>query len=54
MIPLTEAGEKLRDEAICVPETVAREFHLEPAEAAALYGILYKILDGERAAGREG
>lgn len=53
VITLTEAGEKLRDEAVCVPETIAREFHLEPSEAAALYGILYKMLDGERAAGRE-
>ena len=50
VITLTEAGEKLRDEAICVPGAIAREFHLEPAEAAALYEILYKMLDEERAA----
>ena len=50
VITLTEAGEKLRDEAICVPEAIAGEFHLAPAEAAALYEILYKMLDEERAA----
>ncbi len=50
VITLTEAGERLRDEAVCVPEAIAGEFHLAPAEAAALYEILYKMLDEERAA----
>ena len=47
VITLTDAGERLRDEALCVPETMAREFHLAPEEAAELYRILYKMLDEE-------
>ena len=49
VITLTESGERLKDRALCVPETMAREFHLTPEEAAALYQILYKMLDEERA-----
>lgn len=48
VITLTETGRKLRDEALCVPEGIAREFNLNPDEAAALYRILYKMLDAER------
>lgn len=48
VITLTEAGEKLQDEALCVPETIAKEFHLTPEEAATLYRTLYKMLDSER------
>ena len=51
LITLTEAGEALQEQALCVPETIAREFHLTPEEAMSLYQILYKILDEER--GRE-
>lgn len=49
VITLTEAGEKLQDQALCVPESIAREFHLTPEEALGLYQVLYKILDEERA-----
>lgn len=49
VITLTESGEELKDRAICVPEAIAREFHLTPEEAAALHQILYKMLDEERA-----
>ena len=49
VISLTEAGEKLKDDALCLPECIAREFHITQEEAASLYGILYKMLDGERA-----
>ena len=49
VITLTSAGEKLQDEALCVPETIAKEFHLSPEEATFLYTILYKMLDEERA-----
>ena len=49
VITLTSAGEKLQDEALCVPETIAKEFHLTPEEATFLYTILYKMLDEERA-----
>lgn len=49
VITLTDAGEALKDRALCVPETMAQELHLTPEEAAALYRILYKMLDEERA-----
>ncbi len=49
VITLTRSGEKLQDEALCVPETISKEFHLTSDEAAALYTVLYKILDEERA-----
>ncbi|MBQ3894322.1 MAG: MarR family transcriptional regulator [Clostridia bacterium] len=48
VITLTEAGEALKDSALCVPETIAREFGLTPEEAGTLYSILYKMLDEER------
>ncbi len=51
VITLTKEGEKLQDKALCVPETIAREFHLSPEEAMGLYRTLYKILDEEK--GRE-
>lgn len=49
VISLTKAGEALRDKALSVPESIAAEFHLSMEEAAALYHILYKMLDEERA-----
>ncbi len=49
VIALTERGEELQDDALCVPEAIAQEFRLTPQEATALYQILYKILDEERA-----
>ena len=49
VISLTEAGRKLQDKALCVPEAIAQEFHLTPEEAMGLYQVLYKILDQERA-----
>lgn len=49
VITLTDEGENLQDKALCVPETIAKEFHLMPEEAASLYTILYKLLDEERA-----
>ena len=48
MITLTEKGEKLQDDALCVPETIAKEFHLTLEEATGLYQVLYKMLDEER------
>ena len=45
---LTDAGEKLQDKALCVPETIAQEFHLTQEEASTLYRTLYKMLDEER------
>ena len=48
VITLTEEGEKLKDKALCVPETIAKEFDLTREEAALMYRVLYKILDEER------
>ncbi len=48
VIALTEEGENLKEKAVCVPESIAQEFHLTLEEAASLYQILYKMLDGER------
>ena len=48
VITLTKDGEKLRDRALCVPESIAKEFDLTQGEAEALYQILYKMLDQER------
>lgn len=48
VITLTKTGEKLQDKALCVPENIAKEFHLTPEEATSLYTILYKMLDEER------
>jgi len=47
IITLTKAGDSLKDRALCVPETIAQEYHLEPEEAAVLYKTLYKILNQE-------
>ena len=49
VITLTEAGNELKDHALCVPETIAQEFNLTPEEAIGLYQTLYKILEQERA-----
>ncbi len=48
VITLTDEGEKLQENALCIPETIAKEFDLPPEEAALLYQILYKLLDQER------
>lgn len=44
LVELTEAGEKLRDEALDIPQQVGRCINLEPAEVVQLYKILYKLL----------
>ena len=50
VIALTEKGRKLKERAICVPESIAKTINLSKQEALYLYGILYKILDDEKAA----
>lgn len=52
VITLTKDGEKLREKALCVPESIAKEFNLTPDEAATMYKILYKMLDEEKAKNR--
>ena len=48
VITLTETGAALRDQAVCIPPTIAQEFHLTDEEAMFLYTVLYKILDQKR------
>lgn len=48
VITLTKTGEKLQNKALCVPETISKEFDLKPEEAEFLYQILYKMLSQER------
>ena len=48
VITLTDAGEKLKDKALCVPLSLAKELDLPPDNAAALYRILYKMLEKEK------
>lgn len=47
-ITLTQKGESLKDDALCVPKSIAAEFDLSADEAVTLYRTLYKILDKER------
>lgn len=44
-VTLTEAGEALKEKAVCVPEQMAECVKLEPEEAVQLYKTLHKILD---------
>lgn len=47
IVSLTQAGEKLREEAVEVPYRMAQCVNLEPGEARELYRLLYKLLDKE-------
>lgn len=46
IVTVTDEGMELRDKAVSVPESVGSCIQMEPDEAAELYRILYKILDG--------
>ena len=46
MVCLTERGEALKAEAIRVPAQMAGCVRLSPADAQALYSLLYRLLDG--------
>ena len=48
VISLTPKGQALQDEALGIPECMAKEIRLTPEEAMALYQTLYKILRAER------
>ena len=48
VIALTDVGNKLKEQAVDVPPTIAEEFNLNEEEAKLLYKILYKILDYEK------
>ena len=45
IISLTGEGEKLKDEAVDIPPSIAKQYNLSQEEAAQLYKILYKILE---------
>ena len=44
IVKLTDKGEKLKEQAVCVPEQMAGCIHLDKNEAMQLYNLLYKIL----------
>ena len=45
IVELTEAGMRLRERALAIPEKIAGCVHLKPEDAAALYRILYTLLE---------
>lgn len=45
IIKLMQAGKKLQDKALGVPECMAKELHITSSKAAELYRNLYKLLD---------
>lgn len=45
IVSITETGEALKEKAVAVPAKMAQCSTLDPEEAAALYRILYKMLD---------
>ena len=44
IVEITEAGEKLKERAVSVPEKIAGCIRLDTEEAMQLYRLLYKIL----------
>ena len=45
VISITSKGEKLKDKAINVPESLAKEMHLSKEKVETLYNILYELLE---------
>ena len=48
IISLTKDGEKLKEKAVDVPPSIAKEYNLTEEEAIFMYKILYKILDNAK------
>lgn len=46
IVTITEKGEKLREQAVEIPEKMAGCIRLAPEEAGRLYELLYRLLDG--------
>lgn len=46
IVHITEKGEQLKEKAVRVPAAMLQCVNLEPQEAAELYRLLYKVLDG--------
>lgn len=53
VITLTEAGEGLKEEALCVPKSLAKEINMPEEDIVALYRILYQLLDAESEKNKE-
>lgn len=47
-VTITPAGEKLRDEALSIPENMGSCVRLTPDEAKILYKLLYKVIGNIR------
>lgn len=45
IISITEKGERLKDDALCIPQEMGKCVNLTPKEAKELYRILYKLLE---------
>ena len=46
---LTDIGEQIKEKAVEIPSKVAGCVGLEPSEAMQLYGLLYKVLNTDKA-----
>ena len=46
VVCITESGMKLREKAVDIPQKIGACVSLEPDEAAELYRILHKLMDG--------
>lgn len=48
IVTITDAGERLKEKAVTVPENMMKCSNLEPEEAATLYRLLYKMLGQQK------
>ncbi|MCM1101743.1 MAG: MarR family transcriptional regulator [Clostridium sp.] len=46
LVSLTREGEKLKEQAVLIPEQLSACVNLEPREARQLYQLLYRLLNG--------
>lgn len=46
LVSLTQEGEKLKEQAVLIPEQLSACVNLEPREARQLYQLLYRLLNG--------
>ena len=47
VITITNKGEKLKEKAIDVPASLAKEMNISPQKAQTLYNILYELLEDD-------
>ena len=48
VIKLSNSGKKLKEKAVCVPESIGKCVNLSQTEAEQLYTLLYKVLRGTK------